>query len=226
MSGRYRTVLWSSRITVLALSEMYCTFLWQCSWFPPSHVGNGLSHWPSFPHTSSELPFRRFPGTSQLNLRKRSGRMAWLFSGSPLTTTSPSSGGRSHVKAEKTRKWVKGWDSFKQTTQFKTSATAERGAGKTYARTLARDWSICQTYKFWCPLCSPSDICKQKQVKAKKILSTNCAIMVSAGLWLDIVTLVTMATIISSLWRKSTYPSLQKYLMIDPKTNSSPLISW
>lgn len=164
MSGRYRKVLWRGGITVLALSEMYCTFPWRCSWFPPSHVGNGLSHWPSFPHTSSELPFSCFPGTSQLNVRKRSGRMAWLLSGSPLTTTCPSSGGRSHVKAEKARKRVKGRDSCPQTAQFKTSATTERGAGKTYARTLARDWSICPTYKFWCPLCSPSDIYKQKQV--------------------------------------------------------------
>lgn len=174
MSGRYRRVLWSSSITVLAFSEKYWTFLWQCSWFPPSHVGNGISHWPSFPHTSSELPFRYFPGASQLNLRKRSGRMAWLFSGSPLTTTCPSSGGRSHVEAKKTRKWVKGWDSCKQTAQFKTCATTKRGSGKTYARTLARDWSICQAYKFWCPLCSPSDICKQKNPLNKLCIIGVC----------------------------------------------------
>lgn len=69
----------------------------------PSQVGNGLSHCPSLPHISIELPFRYVLGPWQLNVRNRSGRMGSLLSGKPFTITCPSAGGKSQLKAEETR---------------------------------------------------------------------------------------------------------------------------
>lgn len=109
----------NTNVTVWASSPVLCS----C---PPSHVGNGWSHSPFFPQISMELPFRYFPGASQLNLRKRSGRTACSFSGIPLMTTSPSAGGRSHLNAGKRQEWAKGWDFYWQTTCLKTSAAIER----------------------------------------------------------------------------------------------------
>lgn len=72
----------------------------------PSQVGNGLSHCPSLPHISTELPFRYIPGPSQLNVRKRSGSMGLSFSGKPFTITRPSVGGGLQLKAEETQQSV------------------------------------------------------------------------------------------------------------------------
>lgn len=65
----------------------------------PSQVGKGLFHRPSFPHTSVKLPLSCFPGSSQLNVRKRSGSMGASSSGKPITVTLPPAGGGSQLKA-------------------------------------------------------------------------------------------------------------------------------
>lgn len=63
-------------------------------------VGNGLFHCPSSPHISTEMPFRYFPGPSQLNVRMWLGRMGIQFSGKPFTVNPWTVGGGSHLEDE------------------------------------------------------------------------------------------------------------------------------
>lgn len=68
--------------------------------FLPMQVGNGLFHCPSSPHISTEIPFRYFPGPSQLNVRMWLGRMGIQFSGKPFTVNPWTVGGGSHLEDE------------------------------------------------------------------------------------------------------------------------------
>lgn len=63
-------------------------------------VGNGLFHCPSSPHISTEIPFRYFPGPSQLNVRMWLGRMGIQFSGKSFTVNPWTVGGGSHLEDE------------------------------------------------------------------------------------------------------------------------------
>lgn len=63
-------------------------------------VGNGLFHCPSCPHISTEMPFRYFPGPSQLNVRMWLGRMGIQFYGKPFTVNPWTVGGGSHLEDE------------------------------------------------------------------------------------------------------------------------------
>lgn len=159
-----------------------------------------------------ELPFRYFPGASQLNLRKRLGRTACLFSGSPLTTTSPSAGGRSHSKADKTQEWAKGWDFCQRTTRLKTSAAIER---LTFTHWHVIGPFVQQTGS---GVNSARHIVPAIKSRLEQHILHNWCLLPCDWTWLMWLTL--FLTIFN------TYPSLQKYLITVPKTNSSPLIIW
>ena len=93
--GRHCNVCMLSCITSILCVEIFLIFKGL-----PSQEGNGLSHFPSLPHISIELPFRYVPGFSHLKLRKRSGSMGPSLSGKPFIFIRPFAGGGSQLKAE------------------------------------------------------------------------------------------------------------------------------
>lgn len=163
-----------------------------------------------------ELPFRYFPGASQLNRRKRSGRTACSFSGSPLTTTPPSAGGRLHFKAEKTQEWAKGWDFCQWITHIKMSAATER---LTFAH-----WHVIGPFV----QLTGSGVNSARHIipaiksrLEQQILHNWCMLACD---WTSLMRVLLF--LISVYYSRFTYPLLQKYLITVPKTKSSPLIIW